>query len=90
MELLILFLVVGSVLGLIPAAIAQGKGESFGAWWIYGALLFIVALPHGLLMESSTAAADQRAIDEGGRKCPFCAEMIRAEAIVCKHCGRDV
>lgn len=24
------------------------------------------------------------------RDCPFCAETIKAAAIVCKHCGRDV
>ena len=24
------------------------------------------------------------------RSCPFCAEDIRFEAIVCKHCGRDL
>lgn len=24
------------------------------------------------------------------RECPFCAETIKAAAIVCKHCGRDL
>ncbi|MFZ0226283.1 MAG: hypothetical protein WA622_20555 [Mycobacterium sp.] len=37
-------LIIAVLIGLIPAAIAKGKGEPFGLWWLYGAAVFIVAL----------------------------------------------
>lgn len=75
-----LILLIAILIGLLPAAIASSKGESFVLWWIFGAALFIVALPAALLLKDSVRS----------RTCPFCAEAIKSAAIVCPHCQRDL
>ncbi|PHM51010.1 hypothetical protein [Xenorhabdus sp. KK7.4] len=47
----ILPLCIAAVIGFIPAKIASDKGRSFAGWWVYGFLLFIVALIHALLLK---------------------------------------
>ena len=84
------FLIVLALLGVLTGAIAHSKGRSFFGWFVYGALLFIVAIVHVLIIAPLRPALDARQIDQGGRQCPHCAEIIRREAKVCRFCGRDV
>ena len=50
-----IILIIAAVLGLIPANIAKRKGHSFGLWWFYGWMLFIVAIIHVQFIEDYNA-----------------------------------
>ena len=51
-------------------------------WFVSLVIFAIVAI---VVERVANSRADGRT-----RKCPHCAEFIRPEAIVCKHCGSDV
>ena len=82
-------LVIAVLIGLIPATVAKNKGYSFGGWWFYGAMLFIVALPHALIMKPNPAGIDHEQVNNGLHRCGRCAEFIQNAAYVCRFCGAD-
>lgn len=83
-----LLLVPIASLVLVPVT-ARAGGTSTAAGFI--AFLPVVA---GLFIAIASRTGSQIAADQGSyrgmRKCPMCAESIRAEARKCKHCGSEV
>lgn len=52
----IVSLIIAAGLGFIPASIAKRKGYSFGLWWFYGWMLFIVAIIHVQFIDDRNAS----------------------------------
>lgn len=80
--------------GVVCAIAASSKNRNAVGWFFMG----VVFGPFALLMLVFLSKLPEQVVTPTGvvirqddtRTCPFCAETIKAAAIVCKHCGRDI
>lgn len=54
---------------------------------ISGLLIVVGSVLFGFDSVRNSSGAESTA---GTRKCPFCAELVKGEAKICKHCGKDL
>jgi hypothetical protein len=82
------FIIIWICLGIVGAMIASNKGNSGCGGFVLGVLLG----PIGLLITFFSSDNDDVKRQKTGdtKKCPYCAEYVKADAIVCKHCGRTL
>jgi hypothetical protein len=76
---MIRYIILIAVAGIVGALLARPKGRSPMLWFLLCAIVPILVI--AILLLPSVVAKGYT------KKCPYCTEIIKEHATVCKYCG---
>lgn len=89
--LAIIVLVAYLVVAHFTGKIAEQKGHGYSNFFIFSLFLPLFALLiAGFLGENKAVTRTQSLGEVGNKMCPFCAEVIKSEAVFCRFCNKEL
>ena len=79
------------VSGVTCAKIAHGRGVHSGGWFVLGFLLNLPAILFVSIAQPTQHAIETKGLENGThKKCVYCAEVVKKEAVKCRYCASDI